>query len=118
MRETAKQFALREASFIIRAIGVEGRWPLLLYLLKPTEQSLAALVRVSGESNIRTALRLSNLEGSGLVISRREGQERYYSLRSERVRRLLEAVNDFCRRGARRRPRRSRRKPTGKPSRQ
>jgi len=74
-----------------KALGHGNRLELLEYLAQG-ERSVDELAKVAGLSLANTSQHLQQLRQSGLVKSRKEGLKVYYSLNSDDVIRLLDAL--------------------------
>jgi len=79
------------AGRILRAISNPRRLILLHYMAE-REMSVNQLAQALGLSQSATSQHLSTLQKEELVARRRAGQTVYYSLASERVRKLLNSL--------------------------
>lgn len=80
-----------EATALLKAIASPNRL-MVLCLLVEGEQSVGALAQSLSVRATVISQHLSLLRRERLVQARREGQTIYYSLRGERVRRLLDTL--------------------------
>ena len=86
----------REASEFLKAMSHESRL-ILLCILSEGERSVGELEDILGERQSTVSQQLARLRLEGLVQTRREGKTIYYSLASENVRIILNALYAaFC----------------------
>lgn len=86
----------REASEFLKALSHESRL-VLLCLLAEQERSVSELESLLGERQSTVSQQLSRLRLEGLVATRREGKAIFYSLASDEVRLVLNALyTAFC----------------------
>ncbi|MGD0184888.1 MAG: metalloregulator ArsR/SmtB family transcription factor [Roseiarcus sp.] len=88
----------REASEFLKALAQESRL-MILCILADGEKSVGELEEFLSQRQSTVSQQLARLRLEGLVTTRREGKTIYYSLASDRVRTILDAVYKvFCRR--------------------
>jgi DNA-binding transcriptional ArsR family regulator len=86
----------REASEFLKALSHESRL-ILLCILSDGERSVGELEEILGERQSTVSQQLARLRLEGLVTTRRDGKTIYYSLASENVRIILQALySAFC----------------------
>lgn len=86
----------REASEFLKALSHELRL-ILLCILSDGERSVGELEEILGERQSTVSQQLARLRLEGLVTTRRDGKTIYYSLASENVRIILQALySAFC----------------------
>lgn len=86
----------REASDFLKALSHESRL-ILLCILSDGERSVGELEEILGERQSTVSQQLARLRLEGLVTTRRDGKTIYYSLASENVRIILQALySAFC----------------------
>lgn len=86
----------RAASEFLKALSHESRL-ILLCILSEGERSVGELETILGERQSTVSQQLARLRLEGLVETRRDGKTIYYSLASEKVRIVLEALySAFC----------------------
>ena len=86
----------REASEFLRALAQESRL-LILCVLAGGEKSIGELEKFLSQRQSTVSQQLARLRPESLVTSRREGKTIYYSLASDKVRTILDAIHDvFC----------------------
>ena len=85
----------RGANILLRAMANENRL-MILCLLAEGEQSVGEIETMTGARQPTVSQQLARLRADGLVESRRDGKTIYYSLISERTRRVLALLDDFC----------------------
>ncbi len=81
----------QEAAELMRVLGNETRL-MILCRLAEGEQSVGHLARELGARQTAVSQQLALLRREGVVTPRREGQTIFYSLASDEVRRLIEAL--------------------------
>ena len=92
-----------QASDLLKALSQESRL-LILCLLSQGEKSVGELEEFLSLKQSTVSQQLARLRLEGLVTSRRDGQTIYYSLASEDVATILDALYAiFCDRKAKRR---------------
>lgn len=85
-----------QASDLLKALSQESRL-LILCLLSKGEKSVSELEEFLALKQSTVSQQLARLRLEGLVTSRRDGQTIYYSLASEDVATILEALYEiFC----------------------
>jgi ArsR family transcriptional regulator len=85
------------AADFMKAMAHEGRLMILCHLLSG-EKSVTELERLLSSRQAAVSQQLARLRLEGLVAYRREGKAIYYSLKGERVARMIELLFDmFCR---------------------
>ena len=85
-----------EVSRLLKAMASEARLQILC-LLYEREHSVSELTERVGLSQPALSQHLARLRAERLVSTRRQAQTVYYSLESERVRRLLRALHGlYC----------------------
>ncbi|MDX2259181.1 MAG: metalloregulator ArsR/SmtB family transcription factor [Hyphomicrobiaceae bacterium] len=86
----------RDASDFLKALAHENRL-VILCLLAERERSVTELEELLSLSQATVSQQLARLRFEGLVASRRDGRQIYYSLPDETTRRFIRAVYDkFC----------------------
>ena len=86
----------RDASEFLKALSHESRL-ILLCILSDGERSVGELESILGERQSTVSQQLARLRLEGLVSTRRDGKTIYYSLASENVRIILNALHAaFC----------------------
>ena len=86
----------REASEFLKALSHESRL-ILLCILSEGERSVGELEEMLGERQSTVSQQLARLRLEGLVATRRDGKTIYYTLASETVRVVLNALySAFC----------------------
>lgn len=83
-----------KANALLRAMANENRL-MILCLLAGGERSVGEIEIMTGARQPTVSQQLARLRADGLVESRREGKAIYYSLLCERVRRVLELLNEL-----------------------
>lgn len=87
----------RDASDFLKAIAHENRL-VILCLLAERERSVTELEGLLALNQAAVSQQLARLRYEGLVETRRDGRQIYYSLPDETTKRFIEAVYDkFCR---------------------
>lgn len=81
----------QEAAELMRVLGNETRLMILCQLAEG-EQSVGNLARELGARQTAVSQQLALLRRDGVVTPRREGQTIFYSLASDEVRRVIEAL--------------------------
>ncbi len=81
----------RTASVLLKDMSNESRLMILCYLTEG-EKSVGELVSLVGGSQSAISQHLARLRRDNLVTTRREGQSVYYSLSSQAVVAVIEAV--------------------------
>lgn len=88
-------FAAEAANFV-KAFGHDGRLMILCYLLAGP-RSVGELETLLSSRQAAVSQQLARLRMEGLVQARREAQTIYYSIKDERVTRMLMLLKDmFC----------------------
>ncbi|MCW5771478.1 MAG: helix-turn-helix transcriptional regulator [Rhodospirillaceae bacterium] len=91
--------AAGKAAELLKALGNEHRLMLLCQLANG-ERAVGALVDAVGLSQSAVSQHLARLRDEGLVATRREAQNVYYSLASEEARRIIATLYTlYCRPG-------------------
>jgi DNA-binding transcriptional ArsR family regulator len=85
----------RDANILLRAMANENRL-MILCLLAAGERSVGEIETMTGARQPTVSQQLARLRADGLVESRRDGKTIYYSLISERTRRVLALLDDLC----------------------
>jgi DNA-binding transcriptional ArsR family regulator len=86
----------REASEFLKPLAQESRL-LILCVLAGGEKSIGELEKFLSQRQSTVSQQLARLRPESLVTSRREGKTIYYSLASDKVRTILDAIHDvFC----------------------
>jgi DNA-binding transcriptional ArsR family regulator len=86
----------RNASDFLKALAHENRL-VILCLLAERERSVTELESLLSLSQAAVSQQLARLRFEGLVESRRDGRQIYYSLPDETTRRFIQAIYDkFC----------------------
>lgn len=86
----------RKASDFLKALAHENRL-LLLCLLAERERSVTELENILSLRQAMVSQQLARLRLDGLVATRREGKQIYYSLATEDVRQVIAVIYDiFC----------------------
>lgn len=86
----------RDASDFLKALAHENRL-VILCLLAERERSVTELEGLLALSQAAVSQQLARLRFEGLVESRRDGRQIYYSLPDETTRRFIKAIYDkFC----------------------
>lgn len=94
-REIFVENAIKAADFL-RALGQESRL-IILCALTDGEKSVTELEQLLSARKAAVSQQLARLRLQGLVKTRREGKNIFYSLSDDRARQILEAVYDmFC----------------------
>lgn len=94
-REKFIDNAIKAAEFL-RALGQESRL-IILCSLTQGEKSVTELEQLLSARKAAVSQQLARLRLQGLVKTRRDGKNIYYSLTDDRPRRILEAVYDmYC----------------------
>lgn len=89
----------RNASDFLKALAHENRL-VILCLLSERERSVTELEGLLALSQAAVSQQLARLRFEGLVETRRDGRQIYYSLPDETTRRFIQAIYDkFCRDG-------------------
>lgn len=68
----------------------------ILKILTQTELCVCAISEIIGQSQTLTSQHLSKLKSANLIIEKQEGKFRIYSIKDDRVRRIIEAVSNGC----------------------
>jgi DNA-binding transcriptional ArsR family regulator len=84
----------RQASDFLKALAHENRL-LILGLIAARERSVTELENLLSLRQPAVSQQLARLRMDGLVRTRREGKAIYYSLASERVRRLMLVMHEM-----------------------
>ena len=88
--------AVDEAAGLLKSLGGRSRLVLLCHLWEG-EKSVGELARLAGVRETVASQQLALLRKDGIVAPRRDGQTIFYSLCSERARRMLETLHGlFC----------------------
>ncbi len=86
----------REASVFLKVLAHEARLMILCYLVDG-EKSVKELEDLLSLRQPTVSQQLARLRLEGLVDTRRDGKTIYYSLNSDRARRIIEVIYDlFC----------------------
>ncbi len=86
----------REAAALLKALSHEGRLMILCHLTAG-ERSVGDLEGLLNARQAAVSQQLARLRQDGLVSTRRDGKAIYYSIRDERVKRLLTTMYElFC----------------------
>ena len=86
----------RDATDFLKALSHEGRLMILCHL-STGEKSVTELETLLASRQAAVSQQLARLRLEGLVDHRREGKTIYYSLKDDRVRRMIELVYEmFC----------------------
>ncbi|MGO4871429.1 MAG: ArsR/SmtB family transcription factor [Roseiarcus sp.] len=86
----------REASEVLKALAQESRL-MILCILAGGERSVGELEEALSQRQSTVSQQLARLRLESLVTTRREGKTIYYSLASDKVRTILDAVyKAFC----------------------
>lgn len=94
-RERFINNAIKAADFL-RALGQESRL-IILCALNDGEKSVTELEQLLSARKAAVSQQLARLRLQGLVKTRRDGKNIYYSLTDDRSARILESVYDmFC----------------------
>jgi DNA-binding transcriptional ArsR family regulator len=94
MQELAANSA--EAEELLKAVANSHRL-MILCELKDGERSVSALEQVVPLTQSALSQHLAKLREGGIVTTRREAQAIYYSLKDDRVSRLIEVLHElFC----------------------
>ena len=92
----------REATNFMKALAHEGRLMILCHLTTG-EKSVTELEELLSSRQAAVSQQLGRLRLEGLVDFRRDGKAIYYSLKDDKVQRMLELVYDmFCASGDKR----------------
>ncbi len=87
----------RDASDFLKAVAHENRL-VILCLLSERERSVTELEGLLALSQAAVSQQLARLRYEGLVETRREGRQIYYSLPDETTKRFIQAIYEkFCR---------------------
>lgn len=87
----------RDASDFLKAVAHENRL-VILCLLSERERSVTELEGLLALSQATVSQQLARLRYEGLVETRREGRQIYYSLPDETTKRFIQAIYEkFCR---------------------
>jgi DNA-binding transcriptional ArsR family regulator len=87
----------KEASDFLKALAHPSRL-LILCILCEGEKSVTELERLLALRQPTVSQQLARLRSDGLVATRRDGKAIYYSLASDHVRAIIDAVRGvFCR---------------------
>ena len=87
----------RKASDFLKALAHENRL-VILCLLSERERSVTELEELLALSQATVSQQLARLRYEGLVETRRDGRQIYYSLPDEATKRFIRAIYDkFCR---------------------
>lgn len=87
----------RKASDFLKALAHENRL-VILCLLSERERSVTELEELLALSQATVSQQLARLRYEGLVDTRRDGRQIYYSLPDEATKRFISAIYDkFCR---------------------
>ena len=88
--------AAREASVFLKVLAHEARLMILCYLVDG-EKSVKQLEDLLSMRQPTVSQQLARLRLEGLVDTRRDGKTIYYSLNSDKARRIIEVIYDlFC----------------------
>ena len=85
--------ALQEASSLLKAMANVSRLT-ILYRLRDGEKSVLELCKSLELRQPTVSQHLARLREEGMVRTRREGQAIYYSLASDKVRRIIDLVEE------------------------
>ncbi|WP_339106959.1 metalloregulator ArsR/SmtB family transcription factor [Thioclava sp. GXIMD4216] len=86
----------QEAAGLLKALSHEGRLMILCHLTEG-ERSVSDLENLLGARQAAVSQQLARLRQDGLVETRRDGKTIFYSIRDERVKRLLTTMYElFC----------------------
>jgi ArsR family transcriptional regulator len=86
----------REASVFLKILAHEARLMILCYLVDG-EKSVKQLEDLLNMRQPTVSQQLARLRLEGLVDTRRDGKTIYYSLNSDKARRIIEVIYDlFC----------------------
>ena len=86
----------RDASDFLKAVAHENRL-VILCLLAERERSVTELEGLLALSQATVSQQLARLRYEGLVSTRRDGRQIYYSLPDDTTRRFIQAIYDkFC----------------------
>lgn len=86
----------RDASDFLKALAHENRL-VILCLLADRERSVTELEELLSLSQAAVSQQLARLRFEGLVETRRDGRQIYYSISDETTRRFITAIYDkFC----------------------
>ncbi len=87
----------RDASDFLKAVAHENRL-VILCLLSERERSVTELEGLLALSQATVSQQLARLRYEGLVETRRDGRQIYYSLPDETTKRFIQAIYEkFCR---------------------
>ncbi|HTN68168.1 MAG TPA: metalloregulator ArsR/SmtB family transcription factor [Dysgonamonadaceae bacterium] len=87
---------LEKAAYILRALAHETRLCALIHLSQTKEKTVSDLMHELGCEQSLLSHHLTDLRAKGILNSRREGRNNYYSINNEQIIPLLECIIDYC----------------------
>lgn len=97
MNTANKQLAipqLEQTASILKAVAHPIRLSILQLLVNEGRMSVNSICEILQSEQSLTSHHLSNMKLKGVLESKREGQKVYYSLKMEKMRNLLECIEN------------------------
>ncbi len=88
--------AVQQAAVMLRCIGHPIRLQIIELLDRDGEQNVTAIHEALGIEQAVASQHLSLMRDKGILNSRREGVNVYYSISDARVTRVIECIHDHC----------------------
>ncbi len=87
---------LEKAAYILRALAHETRLCVLMHLSQTKEKSVSDLMEELGCEQSLLSHHLTDLRAKGILNSRREGRNNFYSINNKAIIPLLECLINYC----------------------
>ncbi|HUI33028.1 MAG: metalloregulator ArsR/SmtB family transcription factor [Dysgonamonadaceae bacterium] len=87
---------LERAAYILRALAHETRLCALMHLSHSKEKSVSDLMHELNCEQSLLSHHLTDLRAKGILNSRREGRNNFYSINNEAIIPLLECILNYC----------------------
>lgn len=87
---------LEKAAYILRALAHETRLCVLMHLSQTKEKSVSDLMEELGCEQSLLSHHLTDLRAKGILNSRREGRNNFYSINNQAIVPLLECLINYC----------------------
>lgn len=87
---------LERAAYILRALAHETRLCVLMHLSQTKEKSVSDLMNEIGCEQSLLSHHLTDLRAKGILNSRRDGRNNFYSINNDAIIPLLECVLNYC----------------------
>ena len=87
---------LERAAYILKALAHETRLCALMHLAQTKERSVSDLMEELGCEQSLLSHHLTDLRAKGILNSRRDGRNNFYSINNKEIVPLLECILNYC----------------------